>query len=410
MTSIQDKIKELIKNTPIVELMFSALDKNGDGNLDIDEFKTQSKMQNPNSITDNLYLEGAINLGHFKEYINRTPDFAVSAPDMMPINQTFSMVDKDNSDSISREELGSVGFKDLGLELFFSLFDSDKNGSVNVSEIMSVLADNLPNSSPVAPNVNQPVTQVDMNLEANAPGNAPRNAPGNAPGNAPATTINPSLCKVLGAAPINRLKLYKLAFMLLDVNNNGEITGEQYKSPRFRKVNRKNELVNTYGGIEGYFSPADITPETKISFDTWERALSGSVQNFHLDDLNSKLSDLLYDANYKYMDLEDKLLYCAKKSDDEEKYRLVLEILSHGFKDEINQKTINDIMIQSGCKEGGGRKIRSNKGKKRGSYKSRKANNVTRHPSGRKVRSNKGKKRGPYGSRTGRTRSGKAFR
>ena len=38
------------------------------------------------------------------------------------------------------------------------------------------------------------------------------------------------------------------------------------------------------------------------------------------------------------------------------------------------------------------RKSRSNKGKKRGSYKMR----IKRHPNGRKVRSNKGKKRGPY--------------
>ena len=62
----------------------------------------------------------------------------------------------------------------------------------------------------------------------------------------------------------------------------------------------------------------------------------------------------------------------------------------------------------------GGRKVRSNKGKRRGSYKLRsKTNNknqVNRHPSGRKVRSNKGKKRGAYGPRTGRTRSGKKFR
>lgn len=60
----------------------------------------------------------------------------------------------------------------------------------------------------------------------------------------------------------------------------------------------------------------------------------------------------------------------------------------------------------------GGRKIRSNKGKKRGQYKSRKGlkNTSERHASGRKVRSNKGKKRGPYGPRTGRTRSGRKFR
>ena len=45
----------------------------------------------------------------------------------------------------------------------------------------------------------------------------------------------------------------------------------------------------------------------------------------------------------------------------------------------------------------GGRKVRSNKGKKR----------VLRHVSGRKVRSNKGVIRG---SRTGKTRSGKIFR
>ena len=55
----------------------------------------------------------------------------------------------------------------------------------------------------------------------------------------------------------------------------------------------------------------------------------------------------------------------------------------------------------------GGRKVRSNKGKKRGPYKKRSKkvtfSNVVnvklitpRHLSGRKMRSNKGKKRGPY--------------
>ena len=50
----------------------------------------------------------------------------------------------------------------------------------------------------------------------------------------------------------------------------------------------------------------------------------------------------------------------------------------------------------------GGRKTRSNKGKKRSAYKPR------TKPS--KTRSNKGKKRGPYGPRTGKTRSGRVYR
>lgn len=65
----------------------------------------------------------------------------------------------------------------------------------------------------------------------------------------------------------------------------------------------------------------------------------------------------------------------------------------------------------------GGRKVRSNKGKKRGPYgprtgktrsgrRFRSVSPVRR--SSRKVRSNKGKKRGPKG--TGRTRSGRKFR
>tara|TARA_B100001093_G_C26383172_1_gene823844 strand:- start:77 stop:577 length:501 start_codon:yes stop_codon:yes gene_type:complete len=67
----------------------------------------------------------------------------------------------------------------------------------------------------------------------------------------------------------------------------------------------------------------------------------------------------------------------------------------------------------------GGRKVRSNKGKKRGSYRTRKTHHSikvsinstgTRRVSSRKVRSNKGKKRTPYGPRTGRTRSGRKFR
>ena len=57
----------------------------------------------------------------------------------------------------------------------------------------------------------------------------------------------------------------------------------------------------------------------------------------------------------------------------------------------------------------GGRKVRSNKGKKRGPYGPRTRRTV-RHSSGRKTRSNKGKKRGPYGPRTGKTRSGRKFR
>jgi len=64
----------------------------------------------------------------------------------------------------------------------------------------------------------------------------------------------------------------------------------------------------------------------------------------------------------------------------------------------------------------GGRKVRSNKGKKRGHYGSRKHIKVLVSPGGtrslktRKVRSNKGKKRAPYGPRTGKTRSGKRFK
>ena len=69
----------------------------------------------------------------------------------------------------------------------------------------------------------------------------------------------------------------------------------------------------------------------------------------------------------------------------------------------------------------GGRKTRSNKGKKRGprtgvtrsrhAFRSvKRNNNVKRHTSGRKVRSNKGKKRRPYGQRTGITRSKRKFR
>jgi len=64
----------------------------------------------------------------------------------------------------------------------------------------------------------------------------------------------------------------------------------------------------------------------------------------------------------------------------------------------------------------GGRKVRSNKGKKRGSYKPRKHTKISVSPGGtrtvvsRKIRSNKGKKRQPYGPRVGLTRSGKRFR
>ena len=67
----------------------------------------------------------------------------------------------------------------------------------------------------------------------------------------------------------------------------------------------------------------------------------------------------------------------------------------------------------------GGRKVRSNKGKKSGSYKTKKthhsvrvrvSSNGKRRIIRRKVRSNKGKKRNPYGPRTGKTRSGKKFR
>jgi hypothetical protein len=79
----------------------------------------------------------------------------------------------------------------------------------------------------------------------------------------------------------------------------------------------------------------------------------------------------------------------------------------------------------------GGRKVRSNKGKRRGSYKAgktrsglkfrrrnvsskrsvKKHNNLTplySQKKTRKVRSNKGKRRGSY--KTGKTRSGKKFR
>ena len=68
----------------------------------------------------------------------------------------------------------------------------------------------------------------------------------------------------------------------------------------------------------------------------------------------------------------------------------------------------------------GGRKVRSNKGKRRGSYrrgtgktrsgaKFRGRNPTVKRKRSRKVRSNKGKKRTPYGPRS-RTRSGAKFR
>ena len=63
---------------------------------------------------------------------------------------------------------------------------------------------------------------------------------------------------------------------------------------------------------------------------------------------------------------------------------------------EINHKSIRKVRSNKGLKRGprvkrhpSGRKIRSNKGKKRGSR-------IKRHPSGRKIRSNKGVKREPY--------------
>ena len=66
----------------------------------------------------------------------------------------------------------------------------------------------------------------------------------------------------------------------------------------------------------------------------------------------------------------------------------------------------------------GGRKVRSNKGKKRVPYgpRSGKTRSGKRfsvgqtRKVGRKTRSNKGKKRTPYGSRSGKTRSGRNFR
>ena len=66
-----------------------------------------------------------------------------------------------------------------------------------------------------------------------------------------------------------------------------------------------------------------------------------------------------------------------------------------------------------------GRKVRSNKGKKRGSYRIRKTlhsielkdnSSGKRKASTRKVRSNKDKKRSTYEPRTGNTLSGKRFR
>ena len=65
----------------------------------------------------------------------------------------------------------------------------------------------------------------------------------------------------------------------------------------------------------------------------------------------------------------------------------------------------------------GGRKVRSNKGKRRGPYGPRSRTrsgakfrgNKTKIKRTRKVRSNKGKRRGPYGQRS-RTRSGNKFR
>ena len=68
----------------------------------------------------------------------------------------------------------------------------------------------------------------------------------------------------------------------------------------------------------------------------------------------------------------------------------------------------------------GGRRTRSNKGKKRTPYGPRtgktrsgkrfRSTNSKTKKVGRRTRSNKGKKRTPYGPRTGKTRSGRKFR
>ena len=84
-----------------------------------------------------------------------------------------------------------------------------------------------------------------------------------------------------------------------------------------------------------------------------------------------------------------------------------------GCVDEAHKK--NDRLFRAELKLSlGGRRVRSNKGKKRGAYgprtgktrsgrRFRRVSNRTRKV-GRKTRSNKGKKRGPYGPRTGKTR------
>lgn len=66
----------------------------------------------------------------------------------------------------------------------------------------------------------------------------------------------------------------------------------------------------------------------------------------------------------------------------------------------------------------GGRKTRSNKGKKRGLYKKRssvrrpvtRSQTLKKRMKMRKVRSNKGKKRSSFRRGRGRTRSGRSFR
>jgi len=92
----------------------------------------------------------------------------------------------------------------------------------------------------------------------------------------------------------------------------------------------------------------------------------------------------------------------------------------HKIAEYNGDRTAEDLMkfAMSNSRQKGGRKVRSNKGKKRNPYgprsgKTRSGKRFRPVPvvkKSRKVRSNKGKKRVPYGRRTGKTRSGKKFR
>lgn len=426
--------ENLLRNTPLVALMFMALDHDNSGKISMEELNRAcllvnrdrtNKVQNLTSYCRNEDIRkkmdpdnNGIDYGEFLNFVQgkcKDPCPYQTNPDAeVPthwFNKDVSTVTYQDAVGefeglgLNAEHLVSVGFLPAIANLFIALFDNqgagDADGTVTVQEIM-----------------NHKNIQMCMGAAQTGAPNTPAMAPNTPPPMALNTPVSHgpkhlNACNRITVQSYSEVPLIWVVYMLLDNNGDGAIsTAELEQGLRDAKVTNEDLITAAK-------SQVDKSNDGNISEEEWLGWCSNPAEGFWTASVaDMKLSDItdtdgngsisLAEFQNKYTQLSEdgaKLFYNTLARIDSKNPELDVDDIKAGLSSGCSQLTLT-----------GGRRVRSNKGKKRGPYGSRKRNNgnrktnTNRHPSGRKVRSNKGKKRGPYGPRTGRTRSGKAFR